>query len=92
MEFTLSLYSRLDDYQVATFMRCFGTEALNMHSSLLFASKEEKGRIDEVLEKHHIQNSQYYVDQLFGRTLQGKTLWESSCFKNALHELSWKLT
>ena len=51
MEFTLSLYSRLDDYQVATFMRCFGTEALNMHSSLLFASKEEKGRIDEVLEK-----------------------------------------
>ena len=60
MEFTLSLYSRLDDYQVATFMRCFGTEALNMHSSLLFASKEEKGRIDEVLEMWNRQNEQTF--------------------------------
>ena len=60
MEFTLSLYSRLDDYQVATFMRCFGTEALNMHSSLLFASKEEKGRIDEVLEMWNRQNEQNF--------------------------------
>ena len=60
MEFTLSLYSRLDDYQVATFMRCFGTEALNMHSSLLFASKEERGRIDEVLEMWNRQNEQNF--------------------------------
>ena len=60
MEFTLSLYSRLDDYQVATFMRCFGTEALNIHSSLLFASKEEKGRIDEVLEMWNRQNEQNF--------------------------------
>ena len=50
MEFTLNLHSKLNDYQVTTFTRCIGTEALNMDSGLLFASKVEKGRIDEVLE------------------------------------------
>ena len=30
-------------------------------------------RRDKWTFKHHIQNSQYYVDQLFGQTVQGKT-------------------
>ena len=62
MEFTLNLYSKLQlyDYRVATFMRCIATEALNMHSGLLFASKVEKGRIDEVLEMWNRQKEQNF--------------------------------
>ena len=50
MEFTLNLYSKLDDYLVATFITFIETETFNMQSGLPFASKVEKGGIDEVLE------------------------------------------
>ena len=62
MEFTLSLYSKLQlyDYRVSTFMRCIATEALNMHSGLLFASKVDKDRIDEVLEMWNRQKEQNF--------------------------------
>ena len=32
------------------------------------------------------------MDQLFGQTVQVMTWWDSSSLKNALPELSWKLT
>ena len=60
MEFTLNLHSKLNDYRVTTFTRCIGIEALNMDSGLLFASKVEKARIDEVLEMWNRQKEQNF--------------------------------
>ena len=60
MEFTLNLHSKLNDYRVTTFTRCIGTEALNMVSCLLFASKVEKVTIDEVLEMWNRQKEQNF--------------------------------
>lgn len=50
MEFTLNLFTKLDNYRLATFIICIEIEVLNMHSGLPFASDVEKGGIDEVLE------------------------------------------
>ena len=47
MEFTLNLHSQ---YRVASFITCIRSEAVNINSGSPFASKEEKGRIDKVLE------------------------------------------
>ena len=44
------LTSKPNDYQVATFITCIGPEAIKIHSGLPFASEEDKGRIDKVLE------------------------------------------
>ena len=60
MEFTLNLHSKLNDYRVTTFTRCIGIEALNKDSGLLFASKVEKGRINEVLEMWNRQKKQNF--------------------------------
>ena len=57
VEFTLHLHSRLKDYRAATFITCFGLEALDILvypvnqdiKGFCFASKEEKGRIDKNL-------------------------------------------
>ena len=54
MEFPLNLHSKLNYYRVTTF------HFLNMDSGLLFASKVEKGRIDEVLEMWNRQKEQNF--------------------------------
>ena len=45
-----SLHLKPQNYRVATFIACIGPEAIEIHGGLPFASEEEKGRIDKVLE------------------------------------------
>ncbi|XP_068670943.1 uncharacterized protein [Montipora foliosa] len=44
------LHLKLQDYRVATFITCIGSEAIEIHGGLPFASEAEKGSIDKVLE------------------------------------------
>ena len=44
------LHLKLQDYRVATFITCIGSEAVEIHGGLPFASEAEKGSIDKVLE------------------------------------------
>ena len=63
IEFTLNLLSKLGDYRVATFMTCMGTDALDIHSGLPFASKADDGRINKVLEMWSNQRTKFLSEK-----------------------------
>ena len=49
MEFIIDLHSKLDGYQVKSFITCIGQEVSDIHPGVLSAWNEEKGMIDKVL-------------------------------------------
>lgn len=69
------LTSKPNDYRVATFITCIGPEAIEIHSGLPFASEEDKGRIDKVLE--------LWNNYCVGKT---NTIYERYKFNNRVQE------